>query len=107
MLPTFEEHEESQDIPVGYGIEHGSDGSFYPYRVDEADATVIYHLCDDRTFDICCVSRAEAVQAIVTDASGRNRQYAPDGSNYHDHLCRCPGCEPHPPDGYQKRSKMA
>jgi len=24
--------------------------------------------------------------------------YAPNGSNYHDHLCRCPGCNPQPPD---------
>jgi hypothetical protein len=26
-------------------------------------------------------------------------QYAPHGSNYHDHLCLCPGCNPQPPDG--------
>jgi len=27
-----------------------------------------------------------------------NPQYAPNGSNYHDHLCTCPGCNPQPPD---------
>ena len=26
--------------------------------------------------------------------------YPPNGSNYHDHLCRCPGCDPQLPDGY-------
>ncbi len=26
-----------------------------------------------------------------------HKGYAPDGSNYHDHLCRCPGCDPQPP----------
>lgn len=25
--------------------------------------------------------------------------YAPNGSNYHDHLCIFPGCNPQPPDG--------
>lgn len=25
---------------------------------------------------------------------------APNGSNYHDHLCRCEGCNPQPPDGH-------
>ena len=25
-------------------------------------------------------------------------QYEPNGSNYHDHLCTCPGCNPQPPD---------
>jgi len=24
--------------------------------------------------------------------------YAPHGSNYHDHLCLCPHCNPQPPD---------
>ena len=24
---------------------------------------------------------------------------APHGSNYHDHLCQCEGCNPQPPDG--------
>ena len=27
-----------------------------------------------------------------------NARYAPHGSNYHDHLCLCPGCNPQPPD---------
>jgi len=27
-----------------------------------------------------------------------NPQYVPQGSNYHDHLCTCPGCDPQPPD---------
>src|SRR6266702_4783175 len=25
-------------------------------------------------------------------------KYAPHGSNYHDHLCLCPGCNAQPPD---------
>ena len=25
-------------------------------------------------------------------------EHAPNGSNYHDHLCNCPGCDPQPPD---------
>ena len=25
-------------------------------------------------------------------------KYAPHGSNYHDHVCLCPGCNPQPPD---------
>ena len=28
------------------------------------------------------------------------RGSAPNGSNYHDHLCSCEGCNPQPPNGY-------
>lgn len=28
-----------------------------------------------------------------------NAGYEPWGSNYHDHRCLCPGCNPQPPDG--------
>ena len=29
--------------------------------------------------------------------------YAPHGSNYHDHLCLCPGCNPQLPDEEEYR----
>src|SRR5438128_2017158 len=32
--------------------------------------------------------------------------HAPHGSNYHDHLCLCPGCNPQPPDEEVGQSPM-
>jgi hypothetical protein len=41
----------------------------------------------------------QATMPQVQESATQGIGYAPNGSNYHDHLCRCPGCDPQPPDG--------
>jgi hypothetical protein len=37
-------------------------------------------------------------QALPDEETTQGIGYPPVGSNYHDHLCRCPGCDPQPPE---------
>ncbi len=54
--------------------------------------------CDDR---LCPChdeemeeARGYAPEFNIYDVQGHFvKAYAPNGSNYHDHLCRCPGCD--------------
>ncbi len=41
----------------------------------------------------------EAAMPPMQEDATQAASYAPNGSNYHDHLCRYPGCDPQPPDG--------
>jgi len=54
-----------------------------------------------RFFDLaeCRGLRDLLTQALPDEETTQGIGYAPVGSNYHDHLCRCPGCDVQPPDG--------
>ena len=68
MLPAFDE--QSPDVPHGWGIEQNHDGSWYAYRVDEQDSTLVHYLLDGQGLDTTFTSRDAALQAIR--AQGRD-----------------------------------
>jgi hypothetical protein len=53
-----------------------------------------------RFFDLaeCRELRDLLNQALPDEEATQGIDYPPDGSNYHDHLCRCPDCDVQPPD---------